>query len=172
MVQKHYQISMQTKSRQIPHPSSERKVSPIIGRGVRDANTSQKKRKLVEDDYEAAFDDDLVIELDDDDDSVKRSSRKRITPQKACDTKGLNAHPPDTSKAQHHENAWVSFPPAGDSQGKHTDTDPVGSIPQPVYSSSSESIPLPPMVSPSRKSIGSQMHSTLPSVPEESTSGP
>lgn len=170
MVQKHQHISMKTKSRQIPHPSSERKVSPIIGRGVRDANTSQKKRKLVEEDYEAAFDDDLVIESDDDDDSVKRSSRKRITPQKACDTKGASAQSLDTSKAQHHENAWVSFPPTGDSQAKHTDIDPVGSIPQPVYSSSSESIPLPPMVSPSRKSIGSQMHSTLPSVPEESTS--
>ena len=163
---------MKTKPRQIPHPSSERKVSPIIGRGVRDANTPRKKRKLVEEIYEAAFDDDSLTDFEDDDEFVKGSRRKRVSPQKGSNTVGASDQHPDTSKAPHYENAWVSFPPAGDSQGKHMATDPVGSILQPVYSSSSDFVQPPPKVSPNRKSNGSQMHSTVPSFSDEWTSSP
>jgi tetratricopeptide (TPR) repeat protein len=172
MLQKVYRTSMKTNSKKIPHPSSERKVSPIIGRGVRDAQTSRKKRMLVEEDYGQDFKNDLVSDSEDYGGSVMQSLHKRITPQKSPNTIGASVPPPIPNKAPLHETAGVSFPTSGDSQGKHTDTDPVGSIPQPVYSSSSDSVQPPPQVSPSRKSNGSQMHSTVPSFSEEWTSSP
>ena len=168
MLQKLRDISMKTNSKKIPHPSSERKVSPIIGRGVRDAHTSRKKRKLVEEDYGQDFENDLVSDFEDYE-SVMQSLRKRITPQKSLNTIGTSVPPPIPNKAPHHEISGVSFPTSGDSQGKHTDTDPVGSIPQPVYSSSSDSVEPLPNGSPNCEFITNDTDSILPLITEEST---
>jgi hypothetical protein len=119
MLQKFYRTSMKTNSKKIPHPSSERKVSPITGRGVRDAQTSRKKRTLVEEDYGQDFKNDLVSDSEDYGGSVMQSLHKRITPQKSPKTIGASVPPPIPNKAPHHETAGVSFPTSGDSQGKH-----------------------------------------------------
>jgi tetratricopeptide (TPR) repeat protein len=147
MVQKLQLVSMKAKSSQIPHPSSERKVSPILGRGARVANSSRKKRHLVEEDDRADFDDDL----DDGDELLKNSIRKWITAQKGSNAKASN------------------FLPAGDSPVKEEDTGDVGSSPQPAKSSPSDSVQPPPKVSPSLKSTRHDTDSTPRFALEEST---
>jgi tetratricopeptide (TPR) repeat protein len=147
MVQKLQLVSMKAKSSQIPHPSSERKVSPILGRGARVANSSRKKRQLVEEDDLADFDDDL----DDGDELLKHSIRKRITAQKGSDAKAAN------------------FQPAGDSQVKEENAGDIGSSPQLAKSSPSDSVQPPPKVSPSPKSTRHDTDSTPRFALEEST---
>ena len=147
MVDKFAVASMKAKSSQIPDSSSERKVSPILGRGARVAKSSRKKRQLVKEDDSADLDDDL----DDVDELPQHSIRKRITAQIGSNAK--------SSK----------FQPAGDSQVKEEDTGDVSSSPQPAKSSPSDSVQPPPKVSPSPKSTRHDTDSTPRFALEEST---
>jgi hypothetical protein len=59
-------VSMKENPLQIPHPSSERKVSPIIGRGARAVGSTRKDRRSVLEDYDATFDNDSEDHLEED----------------------------------------------------------------------------------------------------------
>ena len=147
MVQKLQTVSMKSKSSQIPHPSFERKVSPILGRGARADNSSRKNRELVAEDVRADLDDNLV----DGDVLLKHAIRKWITAQKGSDAMSSN------------------FQPAGDAQVKEEDTADVGGSPQPAKSASSNSVQPPPKVSPSLKSTRRDTESTPLFAFEDST---
>jgi hypothetical protein len=138
---------MKAKPSQIPDSSSERKVSPILGRGARVAKLSRQKRLLVKEDEREDWDDNW----DDGDELPQHSIRKRITAQI-----GSNA---ESSK----------FQPAGDSQVKEEDTGDVSSSPQPVNCAPSDSVQPPPKVSPSPKSTRHDTDFTPRFALEEST---
>jgi tetratricopeptide (TPR) repeat protein len=143
MVQEIYPDLMIAKPSQIPHPCSERKVSPILGRGARVANSSQKNGELLEED--------VRMDLEDGEELLKHAIRKWITSQKGAVAKASN------------------FPPSDDSQLKEEDTDDVGSSPQPAKSLPSDSVQPPPKVSPNLKSTRRDTDSSLRLALEEST---
>lgn len=147
MVQKFPFVPMKVKPSQIPDSSSERKVSPILGRGARVAKSSRKKRLLVKEDEREDLDDNW----DDGDELPQHSIRKRITAQIGSNAK--------SSK----------FQPAGDSQVKEEDTGDVSSSPQPVNCAPSDSVQPPPKVSPSPKSTRHDTDFTPRFALEEST---
>jgi|GEM_PF-1154625 len=69
----------------IPHPSSERKVSPIIGRGARPTRVARKKRRLVDEDYYEISEDDHERGLHDG--LLEESPRKRTPTRKGDSAK-------------------------------------------------------------------------------------
>jgi tetratricopeptide (TPR) repeat protein len=155
---------MKEKPLQIPHPSSERKVSPIIGRGARVAGSTRKKRRSVEEDYDVPFNDESEDHLEED--VLDEPRRKRITTRKAS-----RSRPSKTKKTAESENAGAVFQPAGSSRAEEN-TNHSGGSPHPANSSTSDPVQPPPKVSPSRKSRRRDTDSTIPSVLEESTSSP
>ena len=155
---------MKEKPLQIPHPSSERKVSPIIGRGAMVAGSTRKKRRSVEEDYDVPFNDDLEDHLEED--VLDEPRRKRIRTRKAS-----SSRPSKTKKTAESENAGAVFQPAGSSRAEEN-TNHSGGGPRPANSSTPDPVQPPPKVSPSRKSRRRDTDSTIPSVLEESTSSP
>ena len=155
---------MKEKPLQIPHPSSERKVSPIIGRGAMVAGSTRKKRRSVEEDYDVPFNDDLEDHLEED--VLDEPRHKRITTRKAS-----SSRPSKTKKTAESENAGAVFQPAGSSRAEEN-TNHSGGSPRPANSSTPDPVQPPPKVSPSRKSRRRDTDSTIPSVLEESTSSP
>jgi hypothetical protein len=143
MVQRLTLVPMKAKSSQIPRSSSERKVSPILGRGARVANSSRKKRQFVNE-----VD---CPDLDDGYELPQHSIPKPITAQKGSNAK--------SSK----------FQPAGDSQAKEEHMGDVSSSQQPVNSAPSDSLQPPPKVSPSPKSTRHDTDFTPRFALEEST---
>ena len=139
-------VSMKEKPLQIPHPSSERKVSPIIGRGARAAGSTRKRRRLVEEDYDVTFDDDLEDHVEED--FLEEPRRKRTTARNGSNAKSSGSRPSKRKKAV-------------DSEAR-----------QPDKSSSADSVQPPPKVFPSRQSTLRDLDSTVPSDFEESTSNP
>lgn len=137
-------VSMKEKPLQIPHPSSERKVSPIIGRGARAVRSTRKRRRLVEEDYDVTFDDDLEDHVEED--FLEEPRRKRTTARNGSNAKSSGSRPSKTKKAV-------------DSEAR-----------QPDKSSSADLVQPPPKVFPSRQSTMRDLDSTVPSDFEESTS--
>jgi tetratricopeptide (TPR) repeat protein len=169
---------MKSKSNNIPHPTAERKVSAIVGRGAR-----AKSRKGIKT-APAVVALPVVHQPEDEDEIVdelprKRTTTKKVTKAKVVHTaqaqalkpselKDSNFRSPRSRKSSDTENAWATFLAAGDSQVKNTG--PVGSGPQSANSSSPDSVQPPPRVSPRRKSRRRDTDSMVSSVLEESTS--
>jgi tetratricopeptide (TPR) repeat protein len=173
---------MKSKAKNIPGLNTERKVSAIVGRGARAKNRKGTRTT-------PAF---VAVPVlppeDDEDENFDEPPRKRKTAKKVAQVKdvhtgqvqvkkpsrakGSKLRQSRAKKAVHTENAWVSFKPAERSQKKDEVTDPVGSSPQPVKSSTLDSVQPPPNVSPNCESITGDTDSTIPSVLEESTSSP
>lgn len=171
---------MKSKTSNIPLPTAERKVSAIVGRGAR-----AKSRKGIK--TSPAVVALPVLHESDDEEEIfdepprKRTAAKKITQikdvhagqlqvQKPSKVRGSNFQPSRSRKAVDTENGWASFPTDEDSQVK--DTDLFASSPQPGKSSHSDSVQLPPKVSPSRKSRRRDKDTTVSSFLDESTSNP
>ncbi len=178
-MQKSSLVSMKSKAKNIPGLNTERKVSAIVGRGARARNRKGTRTTPAfvavpvlppEDDEEENFDEP----------PRKRTTAKKIAQvkdvhtgqvqvQKPSRAKGSKLRQSRAKKAVHTENAWVSFKPAERSQKKDEVTDPVGSSPQPVKSSTLDSVQPPPNGSPNCESITGDTDSILPFTNEEST---
>ena len=170
---------MKSKAKNIPGLNTERKVSAIVGRGARAKNRKGTRTT-------PAF---VAVPVlppeDDEEDNFYEPPRKRKTAKRVAEfkhvhtgqvqvkkpsrAKGSKLRQSRAKKAVHGENAWVSFKPAERSQKKDEVTDPVGSSPQPVKSSTLDSVQPPPNVSPNCESITGDTDSILPFTNEEST---
>ena len=170
---------MKSKAKNIPGLNTERKVSAIVGRGARAKN---RKGTRTTPTFVAVP---VLPPEDDEEDNFYEPPRKRKTAkrvaefkhvhngkfqvEKASRAKGWKLRQSRAKKAVHTENAWVSFKPAERSQKKDEVTDPAGSSPQPVKSSTLDSVQPPPNVSPNCESITGDTDSILPFTNEEST---
>ena len=170
---------MKSKAKNIPGLNTERKVSAIVGRGARAKN---RKATRTTPTFVAVP---VLPPEDDEDENFDEPPRKRKTAKKVAQVKdvhtgqvqvkkpsrakGSKLRQSRAKKAVHTENAWVSFKPAERSQKKDEVTDPVGSSPQPVKSSTLDSVQPPPNVSPNCESITGDTDSILPFTNEEST---
>ena len=162
-------VSMKENPLQIPHPSSERKVSPIIGRGARAVGSTRKDRRSVLEDYDATFDNDSEDPLEED--VLREPRRKRISTRKESNIKDSSTRQSKTRKTAESQTPGAVFHPAGSSRTEENTTH-FGSALKPTNSSKSDSVLPPPKVSPSRKYRRRNTDSTVPSDFEESTSSP
>jgi tetratricopeptide (TPR) repeat protein len=158
---------MKSKAKNIPGLNTERKVSAIVGRGARAKNRKGTRTT-------PAFVSLLVSQqVDEEEEHFEDTPQYVHTGQfqvhKAFKATVSISRQSQARKAVHAENAWVSFKPAERSQKKDEVTDPVGSSPQPVKSSTLDSVQPPPNGSPNCESITGDTDSILPFTNEEST---
>ena len=154
---------------QIPHPSSERKVSPIIGRGARAVGSTRKDRRSVLEDYDTTFDNDSEDHLEED--VLREPRRKRISTRKESNINDSSTRQSKTRKTVESQTRGAVFHPAGSSRTEENTTH-IGSDLKPANSLKSDSVLPPPKVSPSRKYRRRNTDSMVSSVFEESTSSP